>query len=203
MTTANFWFDPICPWAWITSRWILEVQKVRPIEINWNIMSLAYLNIEQHKGEQLTEAYMDKMHRAWGPGRIFIAAADSRGDEILLPLYSAMGKRFHEQQRRDDPLAITEALLEVGLPISLANAADTSEFDQKLISSHLSGIELVGIDVGTPILGIGDKGIFGPVISPAPRGEKAGLVWDAVVLLSETDGFLELKRSRDRRPSFG
>jgi 2-hydroxychromene-2-carboxylate isomerase len=199
---VQFWFDPLCPWAWITSRWMLEVEQVRPVHTDWRIMSLAYLNLEQHEGKDLSEDYLERMSKAWGPVRICAAAAQHSGPAILGPLYTAIGTRFHNQHRRDDPDTIPEALAEVGLPASLADAADSTEFEQLIKDSHHEAFDEVGLDVGTPVIRIRGNALFGPVITPAPKGEAAGELWDGLVLVSKADGFFELKRSRDRKPSF-
>ena len=210
MTTADaqdlenvgFWFDPLCPWAWITSRWMLEVEKVRPVRVDWRIMSLAYLNLVQHEGKGLSEEYLERMNKAWGPVRVCAAAAADAGPAILGPLYTAIGTRLHNQGRRDDPAVIPEALAEAGLPAWLADAAETAEFDDVIKKSHHEAFDEVGLDVGTPVVKIRGKALFGPVITPAPKGEAAGELWDGLVLVSKADGFFELKRSRDRKPTF-
>lgn len=198
----QFWFDPLCPWAWITSRWMLEVEKVRPVKIDWRIMSLAYLNLVQHEGKGLSEEYVQRMSKAWGPVRVCAAAAADAGPGILGPLYTAIGTRFHNQGRRDDPAVIPEALAETGLPAWLVDAAETAEFDDAIKKSHHEAFDEVGLDVGTPVVRIRGKALFGPVITPAPKGEAAGELWDGLVLVSKADGFFELKRSRDRKPTF-
>ncbi len=197
-----FWFDPLCPWAWITSRWLLEVEQVRPVRADWRIMSLSYLNLVQREGQGLSDEYRELMTTAWGPVRVCAAAAAHRGRGVLGPLYTAIGSRLHNQRRRDDPTVITEALAEVGLPASLASTATSTEFDQGIIDSHHEAFDQVGLDVGTPVLRIGGTTLFGPVITPAPRGDAAGQLWDGLVMIASTDGFFELKRSRDRKPSF-
>jgi hypothetical protein len=199
---VQFWFDPVCPWAWITSRWMLEVQQVRPVRPDWRIMSLAYLNLTQHEGKDLSEDYLERMGRAWGPIRVCAAAARQAGPGILGPLYTALGTRFHVQGRREDPTVIPEALAEVGLPGDLASAAKSTEFDDEIKRSHHEAFDDVGTDVGTPVIRIRGRAIFGPVITPAPKGEAAGRLWDGLVLVTEADGFFELKRTRDRKPSF-
>lgn len=199
----QFWFDPLCPWAWITSRWMLEVEQVRPVRVDWRIMSLAYLNLVQRQGEGLSEEYLARMAGAWGPVRVCAAAAAQAGPGVLGPLYTAIGARFHNQGRREDPAAVPEALHEAGLPASLAAAAESADFDEAIRKSHHEAFDEVGLDVGTPVVRIRGKALFGPVITPAPQGEAAGELWDGLVLVSKADGFFELKRSRDRRPSFG
>jgi predicted DsbA family dithiol-disulfide isomerase len=200
--SVQFWFDPLCPWAWITSRWMLEVEQVRPVRAEWRVMSLAYLNLVQHNAENLSEEAKATMYRAWGPVRVCAAAAADAGPQVLGPLYTAIGTRFHNQGRRGDPDVLPEALQEAGLPQWLADAAETDEFDEAVKKSHHEAFDQVGLDVGTPVLRIRGKALFGPVITPAPRGEAAGQLWDGLVLVSQADGFFELKRSRDRRPSF-
>lgn len=181
---------------------MLEVEKVRPVTADWRIMSLAYLNLTQHEGKGLSEDYLERMKRGWGPVRVCAAAAQHSGQGVLGPLYTAIGTRFHVEQRRDDPATIPEALAEVGLPGSLASAADSTDLDQMIIASHNEAFDEVGIDVGTPVIRIHGKAIFGPVITPAPKGEDAGRLWDGVALVTAADGFFELKRTRDRKPSF-
>ena len=201
--TADFWFDPLCPWAWITSRWMLEVEQVRGVQTNWHVMSLAILN--QGRAE-LSDEYKERMARALGPVRICMAAEQAKGPDILLPLYTALGMRLHVQRRgRDEAEAeviVAEALEEVGLPASLAEAATSSEYDEALAASHHAGMDPVGTDVGTPVIHFNGKAIFGPVVTPAPKGDAAGRLWDGVLLCAGTEGFFELKRTRDRRPSF-
>ncbi|WP_433358830.1 mycothiol-dependent nitroreductase Rv2466c family protein [Streptosporangium sp. CA-115845] len=199
-----FWFDPLCPWAWITSRWLLEVEQVRPVRADWRIMSLAYLNLLQREGKGLSQDYRDLMTKAWGPVRVCAAAAEHAGRGVLGPLYTAIGTRLHPQRRRDDPTVITEALAEAHLPASLTAAATSTEFDQLIKTSHDEAFNEVGLDVGTPVLRIGGTALFGPVLRRAPCGEAAGRLWDGLVMVAGTDGFFELKRSRDRsvKPSF-
>jgi hypothetical protein len=202
LDTADFWFDPLCPWAWITSRWMLNVEQVRDIRTRWHVMSLALLNEGR---DDLPEGYKERLARAKGPVRVCMAAEQMKGPDILLPLYTALGNRIHLEKRdlgEDGEAIIAEALAELGLPASLADAATSEEFDEALAASHHAGMDPVGTDVGTPVIHYNGMAIFGPVVTPAPKGEAAGLLWDGVLLCTATDGFFELKRTRDRRPSF-
>ena len=194
---AEFWFDPLCPWAWMTSRWMMEVQKVRPVDVTWSVMSLSVLN----EGRDLPEDYREMMDRGWGPVRVVIAAREKLGDEIVKPLYDALGERIHHQQL-DYPEAIAGALEELGLPAELADAATSDERDVELRASHQRAIDLVGDEVGTPVVAVNGVAFFGPVVSPAPKGEAAGRLWDGCVLVAGTEGFFELKRSRTVGPIF-
>jgi predicted DsbA family dithiol-disulfide isomerase len=197
-TPVDFWFDPICPWAWMSSRWLLEVEKVRPIKPTFHVMSLAYLN----EDKDLPDDYREMLKTAWGPVRVAIAAAQSEGDDVLLPLYTALGNRFHLEGKPKDRATVVEALEEVGLPTTLADAMDTDEYDDDLRKSHHAGMDQVGMDVGTPVISVESVAFFGPVVTPAPKGEDAGKLWDGVVLVAGTPGFYELKRSRDKGPDF-
>jgi 2-hydroxychromene-2-carboxylate isomerase len=198
-TRVDFWFDPICPWAWITSRWMLEVEQVRPVATVWHVMSLSVLNENK---EGLSDRYRESMRSAWGPVRVLTAAEQAHGQQALLPLYTALGTRFHREKAPRDRETISAALAEAGLPADLADAMDSTEYDDAVRASHAEGIERVGYDVGTPIITVHDMSVFGPVISPIPRGQTAGKLWDGVLLLSGIDGFFELKRSRTRDPIF-
>jgi 2-hydroxychromene-2-carboxylate isomerase len=198
-TVVDFWFDPLCPWAWITSRWVLEVEKVRPVEPRWHVMSLSVLN---EKREDLPEGYREMLARGWGPVRVCIAAEAKFGADVLGPLYTALGTRFHNEQKPKDRATIEEALAEAGLPAELADAMDSTEYDEAVRASHAEGIDRVGYDVGTPVISVNGTSVFGPVLSPIPRGEAAARLWDGVLAIAGTDGFFELKRSRTRDPIF-
>ena len=199
LTQVDFWFDPLCPWAWITSRWMLEVEKVRPVRTRWHIMSLAVLNSGR---DELPEKYKEFLARAWGPVRVCIAAEQKFGPEVLEPLYTALGTRFHDEKGEPDRAAIEAALVDAGLPAELADAMDSTEYDDALQASHTDGMDRVGYEVGTPVISVDGASFFGPVVSPIPRGEAAARLWDGVLLVAKTDGFFELKRSRTRDPIF-
>jgi hypothetical protein len=203
-TAVDMWFDPICPWAWITSRWLLEVERVRPVDVRFHVMSLSVLN----EGRDLPEAYRRSMETGWGPVRVCVAAERRYGPGVLRDLYTAMGNRLHHEGQDRDREMYAGALADAGLDPGLADAADSTDLDEALRASHDAGMEPVGTDVGTPVIhvprpdGAEPVAFFGPVVTPVPRAEAAGRLWDGVLLVAGTPGFFELKRTRTLRPSF-
>lgn len=196
--TVDFWFDPLCPWAWMTSRWIDEVARQRPVEVRWHVMSLSVVN----EGRDLEASYRSLMDRSWGPVRVLVAAAAAHGDGVLKPLYDAMGTRRHPGGRSDTEAIVAESLAEVGLPAALAEAATSDVHDDALRASTAAALALVGDDVGTPVVAIDGVGFFGPVVTPAPRGEQALAMFDGLALMTSVPGFYELKRTRTSGPVF-
>jgi 2-hydroxychromene-2-carboxylate isomerase len=197
-TSVEMWFDPICPWAWLTSRWLMEVEQVRAVEVTWSVMSLAVLN----EGRELPPEYHDLLERSWGPVRVIAAAARDHGPTVIKPLFDAMGTRIHVGGEEDYLQVITAALNEVGLPADLLRFATSGEVDTEVRASHDRAIALVGEEVGTPVIAMAGSAFFGPVVTPAPKGEAAGRLWDGWALMVGTPGFFELKRTRTQSPVF-
>lgn len=197
-TKVEFWFDPMCPWAWMTSRWLMEVEQQRDLEVTWSVMSLSVLN----EGRDLDPDYRAMMDQAWGPVRVVIAAREQHGDEVVKKLYDAFGTRIHLGEMEDLDAVIKEGLAEVGLPAELARAAHDDSHDKALRASHERGISLVGDDVGTPVIAVEGVAFFGPVVTPAPKGQEALDLFDGCVLVAGVPGFYELKRSRSEGPDF-
>jgi hypothetical protein len=205
VTDVDLWVDPACPWAWITSRWLLEVEQVRPVRVTFHVMSLSVLNSGR---DNLPEQYRERIGQLWGPVRVLVAAEQFyRSPAAVRDLYSAMGTRVHPGKEGTGPDMIAGALADLRMDPGLAAAADTPDYDEALRASHDAGMGPVGLEVGTPVVHVpGENGqkmaFFGPVVTPIPRGEAAGRLWDGVLAVAGTDGFFELKRTRDRRPIF-
>lgn len=195
---VDFWFDCSCPWAWMTSRWVLEVEKVRDIEIRWHAMSLSVLN----EGRDLAKGYQALMEKAWLPARVVTAARILHGEEVVGPLYTAIGTRIHNGGEKNFREAVAGGLADAGLPADLIAYGDTDTYDEQLRASHKDGIDRVGQEVGTPVIAVAGTAFFGPIVTPAPKGEAAGKLWDGVLAVAQTPGFYELKRTRDARPDF-
>ena len=196
--SVEMWFDPVCPWAWMTSRWLMEVERVRDVEVTWSVMSLSVLN----EGRELPEGYRDMMDRSWAPVRVIIAAVHDHGQEVVKPLYDAMGTRIHLDGEEDYLKVAASALDDVGLPPELLGFADSTKVDNALRTSHQRAMDLVGDDVGTPVICVDGISFFGPVVSPAPTGDDAGRLWDGCLLVAGIPGFFEIKRTRTVRPIF-
>lgn len=198
-TTVEFWFDPVCPWAWMTSRWIDEVARQRDdLDVTWNIMSLAILN-EHNEGAAHRESHKAGM----AFGRVITAIASEYDNAKVKAAYDAFGARIHVAGRGATGEGILdEVVAELDLPQDLVDRALAGEFDDTYRTSHASGIERVGQDVGTPIIAVNGVAFFGPVISPAPKGDEALRLFDGIVMAASYDGFFELKRSRTRDPQF-
>lgn len=197
-TPVEFWFDPVCPWAWMASRWLMEVEDLRDIDVTWSLMSLSVLN----EGRDLDPDYRALMDRAWGPVRVIAAAEQAHGVSVVKPLYDAMGTLIHPGGEKDLGVVVSKALAEVGLPSELAAAAGRTEHDPILRAAQARVIDLVGDDVGTPVISVDGVAFFGPVVTPAPKGDAAARLFDGCVLVAGTAGFFELKRSRSAGPVF-
>jgi 2-hydroxychromene-2-carboxylate isomerase len=197
-TAVEFWFDPTCPWAWMTSRWVGEVSRHRDLDVTWHVMSLFVLNEDQ----DVPEKYKERLATGQVYARLVTAALLRHGQDIVKPLYDALGEHIHHRQEGDPSAVVPAVLQELGLEADLADAAWSDETDEAMRASHKDGIDRVGQDVGTPVIAVEGTAFFGPVISPAPKGQQALDLWDGVVAAARYPGFFELKRSRTVGPIF-
>jgi hypothetical protein len=202
---VEVYVDPVCPFAWITSRWLAEVARLGRIELRFRVMSLSVLNEGR---DDISDFYRDLVERGWSTSRLAIATEQQHGEAAFARLYEALGDRVHVGALQADRALILDALGEVELPSALADAADSTEFDDRLRASHHRGMDPVGEDVGTPVvhvhLGSGEAPVtfFGPVLSACPTGDAALRLWDGVLAVASTQEFSELKRSRTVPLSF-
>jgi len=197
-TTVDLWFDPMDPWTWTASRWLLEVQTVRRVTTSFHVMSMSLLN----GGKDLEPGEQVRMDEGLGPARVALAVGEHYGQEQLSAFYTAIGSRIHEKRQGLGRDTIEGALADVGLPPELAEQADTDDNDDALRASHHAGIDPVGSDVNTPIIHVNGVALVGPLLSPAPQGEEAGRLFDGVLALASHPGFFEFKRTRPIDPSF-
>ena len=197
-TAVDFWFDPNCPWAWMTSRWVEEVERHRDLDVTWHVMSLFVLNEHQ----DVPPEYKERLEQGQVYPRLVTAARLRLGDQVVKPLYDALGEHIHHRQEHDPAQVVPAVLAELGLDADLADAAWSDDADAATRASHRDGIERVGQDVGTPVIAVEGTAFFGPVISPAPKGQQALDLWDGIVAAARYPGFFELKRSRTVGPVF-
>lgn len=198
-TKVEMWFDTLCPWAWMTSRWLVEVAKVRDISIQWNVMSLYFLNESR---SHISADYLDNAKKALGPLRIIVAGERLYGNQIAGELYTAFGEEIHLNKMKFSPELNSKVLSKFSFPVNLLSYADDVSLDESILKSHNSGIDRVGEDVGTPIVSIEGVSFFGPVISPTPKGEDAGKLFDGAFAVASYPGFFEMKRTRTVGPIF-
>ena len=194
---VEFWFDPICPWCWMTSRWVSEVSAVRGFDVAWHPVSLAIINEGRDAGD-----HAEGMRQGQRMGRVAVAAEQAHGAEVVGRLYTAFGTHIHPGGRDDTDAIIAEALSEAGLPETLAAAADDTQFDGVLREHTSHALKIAGPDVGVPIISIDGVAFFGPVVTPAPTGDLALQLWDGIRAAASVPGFYELKRGRTVGPQF-
>jgi len=197
--TADFWFDPLCPFAWITSRWMLEVEQVRDVRVRWRVMSLYFLN----KDRDLDPDYQERIARGLPVGRVLIATEQKVGPDALLPLYTALGEQIHHEKQEVGRALIEGALADAGLPAELVEAMDDASYDDALHASHQEAMDRVGDEVGTPTIAVNGSAFFGPVLTRIPRGEDAGRLWDGTIAVAGFPYFFEIKRTRTGELDFG
>ncbi|MCZ6874197.1 MAG: DsbA family protein [bacterium] len=201
--TVEFYWDAVCPWCWITSRWMEEVAQQKSIHVNWKFFSLKKIN----EGRDMPERF--RISHAIGLRALRVAAAvrEAHGNEAVRKLYTAMGTRRHHDQ---EDIGTTEALQDIlqscDLPQDLAAAADNESWDQVIEADMTQAKAKAGDGVGVPLVVLDNgagPGFFGPVFSPAPTGEAAVQMWDAMVTAGRMPGFYEFKRTRETGPIFG
>jgi 2-hydroxychromene-2-carboxylate isomerase len=191
---VEFWFDPSCPFTWRTSRWARDLEQAGLATVEWKVMSLGILN----EGKEIPEQYREGMVRGARFLRALTAAAEQGGPDAVGRLYDALGTRLHD---RDEGLAddvLLRSVEEVGLPGSVADAADDEGRDAAVRASHEEGQRRVGTESGSPITAYdGGPAFFGPVVVPAPAGDEAETLLTAMASLSKVSAFSEIKRSRN------
>ena len=199
---VDFWFDPVCPYSWIGSRWILEVERQRPLRVRWHVMSLYLLNRDRNPDTSYV-AYLEQVN---GTARVAAAVAAGHGSAALRDVYTAYGTRIFDHWRYAEAdecrEAMRAALVEVGLAATLVDAFDGTTFDDVLARSHAAAVAPVGDEAGTPTIHLDGTAFYGPVLNSIPRGEDAVRVFDGARLLSGFADFYELKRTRERPPVY-
>ncbi|MBO1902909.1 DsbA family protein [Leucobacter weissii] len=194
---VEFWFDSVCPWCWMTSRWVDEVARVRGFEVAWHPIALEILNEGQDAGP-----YAEIQRQGLRLARVVEATRRRHGEGAVGGLYTGFGTRIHPGGRDDFDAIIAESLAELGLEAGLAETADDGDLDGQLRANTSHAIDIAGPDVGVPIISVDGVAFFGPVVTPAPTGELALQLWDGIVAAASVPGFYELKRGRTAGPQF-
>ena len=212
MADLDFFFDPVCPWAWITSRWVVEVQELRNYTVSWKFISLKILNQDKMDYASMPAGYKDVHSAGTSCLRVAAKARSVAGNDAVAKVYTALGFSLHNKQERELFVADIEGhiaglLSQAGLPVEWALSANDESFDRLIADETAMGLERAGKDVGTPIItfspgGLKEASFFGPVISTIPRGEDATKLWDAIETIATSSDMAELKRSLRARPNF-